>query len=174
MKKLKISPNFTQFQLYFTQLLLLKSFFREERVKKQQFWKVLQDKITKNQEKNFGLAFDPGLKSFLDSPGKKSYIHLCRKLSQEISAHFKARRFYKPACLFSRKIFMLLFGTALSNLRNGDKDIINASKSTCISKLLAGIPQDVPSGLCLDSTKGNLKIVSVYPFDCKQGGQAGQ
>ena len=33
-------------------LLSLKSFFREERVKKLQFWKVLQEKIAKNPEKN--------------------------------------------------------------------------------------------------------------------------
>ena len=42
-KKLKILLDFTQFQLYFTQSLSLKSFFRGKS-QKQQFWWVLQQK----------------------------------------------------------------------------------------------------------------------------------
>ena len=70
-KKIEDFSQFYQISAIFYPITVTEVTFREERVKKQQIWKVLQEKIAKNPEKN------SGLKSFLDAPGKESPIHLC-------------------------------------------------------------------------------------------------
>ena len=76
-KKFKILLDFTQFYLYFTHLMSLKSCFREERVKNSNLGRFFIKKNSKKSQIKFGLAFDSSLKVICEAPGKKSPIHLC-------------------------------------------------------------------------------------------------